>query len=48
MDHSLQPAGVYQIVRVLPQERGINQYRIKAMLGDEERVVVEAQLEYSL
>jgi hypothetical protein len=36
--------GTYEIVRLLPQERGINQYRIKAAAGGQERVVSEGEL----
>ncbi len=34
----------FQIVRPLPAERGILQYRIKSILDGHERVVVESEL----
>lgn len=36
--------GLFEIVRLMPQERGINHYRIKASVGGQERVVAEDEL----
>ena len=37
--------GSFKIVRVLPTEHGINQYRIKSESDGHERVVTEAEVE---
>jgi hypothetical protein len=34
----------FEIVRVLPAERGINQYRLKSILDGHERVALESEL----
>jgi hypothetical protein len=34
----------FEIVRPLPTERGINQYRIKSILDGHERVALESEL----
>lgn len=44
-DFEARLGGTYEIVRLLPQERGINHYRIKAAVGGQERVVSEGELE---
>ena len=38
------PRGPYEIVRLLPEERGVPYYRIKLCHEDTERVVDEVQL----
>jgi hypothetical protein len=43
-DLRLKPLGVFKIVRVLPSERGIQQYRVKSVKDGHERVVMEAEL----
>lgn len=37
--------GIYTVVRILPEMAGVWQYRIKAKLGGQERVVREYQLQ---
>jgi hypothetical protein len=34
----------FEIVRVMPSERGMNQYRLKALLDGHERVALENEL----
>jgi hypothetical protein len=34
----------FRIVRHLPQERGVNQYRIKSVTDGRERVAIESEL----
>jgi hypothetical protein len=34
----------FEIVRLLPEEHGINQYRIKSVLDGHERVAMESEL----
>jgi hypothetical protein len=34
----------FEIVRLLPAERGINQYRLKSILDGHERVALESEL----
>jgi hypothetical protein len=43
-DLRLKPLGVFKIVRVMPSERGILQYRIKSVMDGHERVVMEGDL----
>jgi len=38
------PTGTFSIVRVLPTEHGIKQYRIRSNADGHERVVSEAEL----
>jgi hypothetical protein len=38
------PLGVFKIVRVMPSERGIRQYRIKSVTDGHERVAMESDL----
>ena len=38
------PAGSFTVLRALPTEHGINQYRIKSTADGHERVVSEAEL----
>jgi hypothetical protein len=38
------PLGSFKIVRVLPSERGIQQYRVKSAMDGHERVVMESDL----
>ncbi|HUZ72169.1 MAG TPA: hypothetical protein VMU87_04230 [Stellaceae bacterium] len=34
----------FEIVRLLPSERGINQYRLRSILDGHERVAMESEL----
>ncbi len=43
-DLRLKPLGVFKVVRAMPSERGIQQYRIKSVMDGHERVVMEADL----
>jgi len=43
-DLRLKPLGLFKIVRVMPSERGIQQYRIKSVTDGHERVVMESDL----
>ncbi len=43
-DLRLTPLGSFKIVRAMPSERGIQQYRIKSDRDGHERVVMEADL----
>jgi len=43
-DFRLTPLGQFEIVRVMPVEHGIHQYRIKSMKDGHERVVIESEL----
>ena len=43
-DLRLKPLGVFKIVRVMPSERGIRQYRIKSVMDGHERVAMEGDL----
>ena len=36
--------GTFTVIRALPEERGIHQYRIKSTLDGHERVVMESEL----
>jgi hypothetical protein len=38
------PSGLFKVVRLLPQERGINNYRIKSTTDGHERVVMEGEI----
>lgn len=38
------PAGRFRIVRALPTEQGIKQYRIQSVMDGHERVVSEAEI----
>lgn len=38
------PLGRFQVVRVMPTEHGILQYRIKSLSDGHERVVTESEL----
>jgi len=42
---SATPKGRFAIVRLLPTERGIHQYRIKSVFDGHERVVMESELD---
>jgi hypothetical protein len=44
-DRSSAVAGSYRVVRLLPEEQGNHQYRIKSMSDARERVAQESQLE---
>lgn len=39
------PKGRFEIVRLLPSERGNHQYRIRSVLDGHERVVLESELD---
>ena len=43
-DLRLRPLGTFKIVRVMPSERGIRQYRIKSVMDGHERVAMEGDL----
>jgi hypothetical protein len=43
-DLRLKPLGLFKVVRVMPSERGIQQYRIQSEQDGHERVVMEADL----
>ena len=43
-DLRLKPLGMFKIVRVMPSERGIQQYRIKSVMDGHERMVMEGDL----
>ncbi len=43
-DLRLKPLGVFKIVRAMPSERGIQQYRIKSVMDGHERIVMEGDL----
>ncbi len=43
-DLRLKPLGMFKIVRVMPSERGIQQYRVKSVIAGHERVVMEGDL----
>ena len=38
------PLGVFKIIRVMPSERGIRQYRIKSVTDGHERMAMESEL----
>lgn len=38
------PLGMFKVVRVMPSERGIQQYRIKSVTDGHERMVTESDL----
>ncbi len=38
------PLGLFKIVRVMPSEHGIRQYRIKSVMDGHERMVMESDL----
>jgi hypothetical protein len=38
------PKGRFNVVRILPAERGINHYRIKSATDGHERVVMEGEI----
>ena len=38
------PKGRFRVVRLLPAERGINQYRIQSTIDGHERVVMEGEI----
>lgn len=44
-DHPLRSLEQFRIVRLLPVEHGIRQYRIKSVKDGHERVVMESELE---
>ena len=40
----LTPLGAFKVVRVMPSERGVRQYRVKSVTDGHERMVTEAEL----
>jgi hypothetical protein len=38
------PLGSFKVVKVMPSERGILQYRIKSVMDGHERMVLESEL----
>jgi hypothetical protein len=38
------PLGMFKITRVMPNERGIQQYRVKSVMDGHERMVMESDL----
>jgi hypothetical protein len=42
--HRLSPLGRFEIVRLMPSEHGLRQYRIRSVTDGHERMVVEAEL----
>ena len=38
------PLGAFKIVRIMPSERGVLQYRVKSILDGHERMVLESEL----
>jgi hypothetical protein len=46
-NRSSAPAGSYRITRLLPDEQGDHQYRIKSIRDAHERVAKESQLDRS-
>jgi len=40
----LKPLGAFKVVRIMPSERGVLQYRIKSILDGHERMVLESEL----
>lgn len=40
----LKPLGLFTIVRAMPSERGIQQYRIKSVIDGHERIAMEGDL----
>jgi hypothetical protein len=43
-DLRLKPLGVFTVVRAMPSERGIRQYRVKSVMDGHERIVMEGDL----
>lgn len=39
------PKGSFEVVRLLPTERGNNQYRIRSVADGHERVVMESEID---
>ncbi len=42
--HRLSPLGRFEIVRLMPSEHGLRQYRIRSLTDGHERMVIEAEL----
>ncbi|HWE73752.1 MAG TPA: hypothetical protein VG328_11380 [Stellaceae bacterium] len=42
--HRLSPLGRFEIVRLMPAEHGLRQYRIRSLTDGHERMVIEAEL----
>jgi len=38
------PLGAFKILRAMPSERGIQQYRVKSMMDGHERMALESEL----
>lgn len=43
-DRRPKPLGSFTIVRVMPSERGVQQYRVKSAMDGHERMVLENEL----
>ena len=46
-DLRLKSLGMFTVVRAMPNERGIQQYRVKSIKDGHERVVMESELNHS-
>jgi len=42
--HRLSPLGRFEIVRLMPTEHGLRQYRIRSLIDGHERMALEAEL----
>ncbi|HEY3916404.1 MAG TPA: hypothetical protein VGL83_01365 [Stellaceae bacterium] len=40
----LKPLGRFEVVRLMPTEHGLHQYRIRSLVDGHERMVLEAEL----
>jgi len=43
-DLRARPPGAFEIVRVMPSERGIQQYRVRSAIDGHERMAIESEL----
>jgi hypothetical protein len=43
-DTLLKPLGVFEVVRLMPTEHGVRQYRIRSRADGHERVVIESEI----
>ncbi len=41
--HRLSPPGRFEIVRLMPTEHGLRQYRIRSLIDGHERMALEAE-----
>lgn len=42
--HRLSPLGRFEVVRLMPSEHGLRQYRIRSLVDGHERMAVETEL----